>query len=354
MNPLVAIIRDEIAENGPLSVARYMTLCLAHPRHGYYVTRDPLGARGDFTTAPEISQMFGELLGLWAAQVWLDLGRPAPLRLAEMGPGRGVLMADALRAARAAPGFAAAAEVWLVEISPVLRAEQAARVPGAHWAARLEDVPPGPMILLANEFFDALPIRQFVRGGGVWRERLVGLDEKGLRWGLGPPLSAGLPAAAAEGAVLETCPAAQSAARTIGARLAAAGGAALIIDYGDAPAPTGGGDTLQAVARHGYVDPLGNPGGADLTAHVDFGALAAGLGAGGAHVAPLLTQGALLARLGIAPRAQTLSRARPDRAADIAAQAARLTDAAQMGTLFKALAAAGPGQPPLPGFGGTT
>lgn len=350
MNPLVAIIRDEIAAGGPISVARYMALCLAHPRHGYYVTRDPLGAGGDFTTAPEISQMFGELLGLWAAQVWLDLGRPAPFRLVELGPGRGVLMADALRAARAAPGFHDAADVWLVEISPALRAEQAARVPGARWAARLEDVAPGPTILLANEFFDALPIRQFVRGGAVWRERLVGLDDRGLRWGLGPPLTAGLPTQAPEGAVLETCPAAQAIAGAIGARLRASGGAALIIDYGDAPAATGGGDTLQAVARHSHVDPLGNPGGADLTAHVDFTALAAALRAGGARVAPPITQAELLERLGLAVRAQSLRLARPDRAAEIDAQAARLTDAAQMGTLFKALAAAGPGQPPLPGF----
>jgi len=350
---LIDTLRAEIAADGPISVARYMSLCLTHPRHGYYVTRDPLGADGDFTTAPEISQMFGELLGLWAAQVWLDLGRPAPFRLVELGPGRGVLMADALRAARAAPGFAQAAQVWLVEISPALRAQQAVRVPGAAWAARLAEVPPGPMILLANEFFDALPIRQFVRGGGVWRERLVGLDGGALRWGLGPPLSHGLPPDAPDGAVLEICPEAQAAARMIGARLARDAGAALIVDYGAEPPAAGGGDTLQAVARHAFVDPLGNPGGADLTAHVDFTALAGAVRAGGAGVAPLLPQGALLERLGLSARSEALTRARPDRADEIAAQARRLTDPAQMGTLFNALAAAGPRQPPLPGFGET-
>ncbi|MFN3615699.1 MAG: class I SAM-dependent methyltransferase, partial [Rubrimonas sp.] len=249
MSALSDIIRAEIAATGPMTVARYMALCLGHPRHGYYVTRDPLGAGGDFTTAPEISQMFGELLGLWAAQVWLDMGAPPRVLLVELGPGRGTLAADALRAARAAPGFNDAVETWLVETSPVLRAAQARAVPAARWAERIEDVPEGPTILLANEFFDALPVRQFVRRDGRWFERMVGLSDGALGWGLGPA-PAGLPEPAPEGAVLETCPAGRTIAETVGRRLATRGGAALIVDYGAQPPAHGGGDTLQALRAH--------------------------------------------------------------------------------------------------------
>ncbi|TVQ52019.1 MAG: class I SAM-dependent methyltransferase [Rhodobacteraceae bacterium] len=348
MTPLAEAIRAEIAATGPMRLDRYMALCLGHPEHGYYMRREPFGRGGDFVTAPEISQMFGELLGLWAAQVWLDLGRPASFALVELGPGRGVLMADALRAARAVPGFAEAAVVWLVETSPALRAEQARRVPGARWAARIEDVPPGPAIVLANEFFDALPIRQFHRRPEGWRERMVGVAEDRLVWGLGPAPD-GLPPAPV-GAVRETCAAAAAVAGVIGARLAADGGAALILDYGAVPPASGGGDTLQAVARHAAADPLAAPGEVDLTAHVDFGALAVVLAAAGASVAPLATQGALLGRLGIETRAAALARANPARAAAVIAAARRLTDPAAMGTLFKALAATGPGRPPPPGF----
>lgn len=347
MSPLHDIIAAEITAHGPMSVARYMSLCLGHPRHGYYITRDPLGRGGDFTTAPEISQMFGELLGLWAAQVWFDMGRPSPIRLVELGPGRGTLMADALRAADKV-GLAAAADLWLVETSPVLRAAQAVNLPAAHWAGRFGDVPDGPAIVIANEFFDALPIRQFVRARDGWRERLVGLSGGRLVWGLGPA-SAGLPTDAPEGSVVEICAAAEAIAGQIGARLAASGGAALIIDYGTLPPATGGGDTLQAVAAHAVADPLETPGMADLTAHVDFGALARALAQAGARVAPLVTQGALLTALGLDARAAALARAQPGRAHEIETQRRRLTAHDQMGTLFKALIAAGPGQPPLPG-----
>jgi SAM-dependent MidA family methyltransferase len=346
VSPLHDIIAAETAANGPMSVARYMSLCLGHPRHGYYTTRDPLGRAGDFTTAPEISQMFGELLGLWAAQVWLGMGRPSPIRLVELGPGRGTLMADALRAAGKV-GFAGAADLWLVETSPVLRAAQAVNLPEAHWAERFGDVPDGPAIIIANEFFDALPIRQFVRTEGAWRERQVGLSGGRLVWGLGPA-PAGLPTGAPEGSVLETCAPAEAIAGQIGARLAASGGAALIVDYGTLPPATGGGDTLQAVAGHAVADPLEAPGTADLTAHVDFGALARALAGAGARVASLLTQGALLSALGLDARAAALARARPGRAHEIETQRRRLTAPDQMGTLFKALAATGPGQPPLP------
>jgi SAM-dependent MidA family methyltransferase len=348
VTPLGRLIAAEIAASGPMRLDRFMGLCLGHPEHGYYMAREPFGRAGDFVTAPGVSQMFGELLGLWAAQVWMDLGRPAPVRLVELGPGTGALMADALRAARAAPGFAEAVEPWLVETSPRLRALQAQAVPQARHASTADEVPAGPAVWLANEFFDALPIRQFVRSGGVWRERLVGWDGERLAWGLGGPLP-GPPAP--EAAVRETNAAAAGVAVAIGRRLAEDGGALLAIDYGAEPPATGGGDTLQAMAGHGRADPLEAPGEADLTAHVDFTALAAALRGGGAAVAPLATQGALLTALGIGLRARGLARARPERAAEIDGQARRLTDPAGMGTLFKALAATGPGQPPPPGFG---
>jgi SAM-dependent MidA family methyltransferase len=350
VTPLARLIAAEIAATGPMRLDRFMALCLGHPEHGYYRASEPFGRGGDFVTAPEISQMFGELLGLWAAQVWHDMGRPAPFVLAELGPGRGTLMADALRAARALPGFPEAAAVWLVETSPRLQAVQARAVPVARHAGRLEDLPAGPMILLANELFDALPIRQFHRREGRWFERVVGLEGEALRFGLGPAAGA-LPDPAPEGAVLERCPVGEALAEAIGARLARDGGAALLIDYGAEPPATGGGDTLQALADHASADPLTAPGMADLTAHVDFAALAAALRAGGAAVAPLVTQGALLEALGIGARTARLAAAQPARAAEIDGQRRRLTDPAQMGTLFKALAATGPGQPPPPGFG---
>ncbi len=349
--PLEALIRAEIAAEGPMRLDRYMALCLGHPEHGYYARGEAFGAAGDFTTAPEISQMFGELLGLWSAQVWLDMGAPGRVILAELGPGRGAMMADALRAARALPGFLDAAEPWLVETSPALRALQRRAVPAARSAETLAEVPAGPAILLANEFFDALPIRQFVRAGGAWRERRVGLAEGALAWGLGPPVADGLPTAAPDGAVLERGAASEAVAAEIGGRLAAHGGAALVVDYGDAPPETGGGDTLQALSRHAPADPLAAPGGADLTAHVDFAALAGAMAAQGARVWPLTTQGALLGALGLAARADALAAARPDRAADIRAQRDRLAAPEQMGRLFKALAATGPDQPPPPAFG---
>ncbi len=351
MSPLEALIRAEIAAEGPMRLSRYMSLCLGHPRHGYYMRRDPFGAAGDFVTAPEITQMFGELLGLWAVQLWRDMGAPAHVALVELGPGRGVLMADALRAIRAAaPDFAAAVQIWLVETSPALRAAQARSAPDARHAARLSEVPEAPLILLANEFFDALPIRQFQRVDGRWRERLVTIRDDALALALGAPRAQGLPADAPEGAVLEICAQGAALAGEIGARLAAQGGGALIVDYGAAAPETGGGDTLQAVARHTPVDPFAAPGEADLTAHVDFGALAGALAASGAQVSPLMAQGALLKALGIEARAQALARARPARAEATARALGRLTEPAQMGTLFKALGATGPGQQTPPGF----
>ena len=355
MNALQRVIAARIAAAGPMRLDEYMALCLSHPEHGYYTGRDPLGAAGDFTTAPEISQMFGEMLGLWLAQCWRDQGAPSPAVYAEPGPGRGTLSADALRAAAMAPGFGAAIGApHLVEISPILRARQAetlaARKPV--WADRIEDLPPGPLFLLANEFFDALPIRQFERRKGRWRERVVTLFEDGasLRPALGGAVTADdLPADAPEGALRETSPASAAVAAQIGARLAAHGGAALIVDYGYAAQPLTGGDTFQAMRGHAYADPWTAPGEADLTAHVDFAALAAAAEGAGAKAWPLVTQGALLEMLGVTARAQALA-ARGDAAA-VATAHRRLCHPEEMGVLFKALALTGRGAPPPPGFG---
>ncbi|EPX83832.1 hypothetical protein ruthe_02630 [Rubellimicrobium thermophilum DSM 16684] len=350
MTPLAGLIAARIAEGGPLTVADYMAECLLHPRHGYYVTRDPLGAGGDFTTAPEISQMFGELLGLALAQAWLDQGAPAPVILAELGPGRGTLMADVLRATAHVPGLHAALSVHLVEASPVLRALQARRVPQARWHDRLEDLPEGPLLLLANEFLDALPIRQFVRKGGGWAERVVGLQDGRLTWGLMPPVP--VPALAArladteDGDMVELCPALPGIVAEIGRRIAAHGGAALIVDYGDSR-PLG--DTLQAVARHRRVDPLATPGEADLTAHVDFAAVAEA--AAPACATGPVPQGVVLQRLGILQRAAVLARRLSGPALE-SHQAAlhRLTAPEEMGTLFKVMGLHPVSAPPPPGL----
>lgn len=343
--PLEEEIRALIAAEGPIPVSRYMALALGHPRHGYYMTRDPLGAAGDFTTAPEISQMFGELIGLWAVALWQQMGAPAPFHLVELGPGRGTLMADALRAARLLPAFGDAARLHLVETSPVLRAAQARTLAGCglspHWHACIADVPEGPAIVLANEFFDALPIDQYVRTATGWHERRVGIGVDGaLAFGLHPAPSPvarrligahGLP-----GDVFERLEA--GPALVVSRRLAAQGGGALIIDYGHAG---GFGDTLQALEQHAFADPLAHPGDADLTAHVDFRALAAHARGAGLRAFGPLGQGEFLHRLGLAQRAERLKRdATPAVRESIDAAVRRLTDdkATGMGRLFKVLA----------------
>lgn len=346
-----------IALEGPLTVERYMSLCLAHPAHGYYITRDPIGPLGDFTTAPEISQMFGELVGLWAAEVWRLMGAPDQVRLIELGPGRGTLMRDALRAARVVPGFLDAIRIHLVETSPVLRRRQAATLANAPspltWHDRLDEVPDGAAIVLANEFFDALPIRQFVRDCGAWRERLVGLSADGaLAFGLAAEPTRDVTLTAPEGAMLEWPAAGLEIMRSLADRLVAQGGAALAIDYGHVR--SGFADTLQAVKNHGFADPLSEPGEADLTAHVDFAQLAAAARGAGAVIHGPVTQGDFLRALGIEARAAALAaRASEAQAGDIAAALRRLTGATSddMGTLFKAMAVSAPDLPPLPGFG---
>lgn len=329
-----------IAASGPLTLAEYMVEALLHPEHGYYMTSDPLGR--DFTTAPEISQMFGELVGLCLAQAWMDQGAPSRFVLAELGPGRGTLMADLWRATAGVPGFHEAADLWLVEVSPVLRAMQAERVPARH-ADTLADLPEGPIFLIANEFFDALPVRQAVREGDGWREKVVVERDGQLGFGLTPaaPLAglAGRLADVAEGDVVEWHPALPALAQEIGRRVAQ-GGAALIVDYG---CDDGVGDSFQAVAQGAKVDPLAAPGRADLTAHVNFAELAR---ASDVQASATTDQGEWLRRLGLDARATALA------ARDPAVMQAhhRLSDPSEMGSLFKALALVAPGAPLPPGF----
>lgn len=333
-------IADLIAREGPMRLDAYMALCLMHPTMGYYTTRDPFGAEGDFTTAPEISQMFGELLGLCLAQTWQAQGSPERFTLAELGPGRGTLMADALRAAGAAlPAFVEAAEVLLIEASPAMQARQketlAPHEARLRWSATFEPPADLPLFVIANEFFDALPIRQFVRRGAHWRERQVGLKEGRLSFGLGPaaPQPALRPweAETSDGDVVEYAPALAPIVAKMDSVIAAQGGAALIIDYGDWHSL---GDTLQALQGHAHVDPLDAPGAADLTAHVDFEALAQAV----QHSAltRVTPQGVFLERLGITARAERLAAGMD--AATLSAHVAahrRLTHPEEMGNLFK-------------------
>ncbi|MFC2970111.1 class I SAM-dependent methyltransferase [Acidimangrovimonas pyrenivorans] len=352
MTPLAEILTRRTAASGPMTVADFMAECLLHPQHGYYVSRDPLGAGGDFTTAPEISQMFGEMVGLCLAQSWLDQGAPAPFVLAELGPGRGTLMADALRATKGVPGFHAALSVHLVEASPVLRKAQRAALEGhaVTWHDTIATLPEAPLFLVANEFFDALPIRQFLRDETGWRERMVGLSDGALSFGLsGPVAPAGLEERLADtrpGDLVETCPAAAPIVEQLAARIAGHGGVALIVDYGDWHSL---GDTLQALRSHEFDPVLAHPGEADLTAHVDFEALARA--APELNHSKLTPQGVWLERLGITPRAQALAQRMGGEAltAHIAAHR-RLTHPEEMGTLFKTLALFPKGAPPPAGF----
>jgi SAM-dependent MidA family methyltransferase len=341
---------------GPMTVAAFMDACLHDPAHGYYATRPALGEDGDFITAPLVSQMFGELIGLWAVQVWRNMGAPSPVRLVEMGPGDGTLADDLMRAAgRIAPGFAAAAELWLVETSEPLRQVQQARLAlhGPQWATRLEDVPGGaPLIIVANELLDCLPARQFVRTANGWAERRVGLaPDGGLRFGLSPAPSGFSPPQglddAPEGALVEVSEAQERLGALVGARIGRDGGAGLFIDYGRDLPETG--DTLQALSRHEKVDPLAEPGEADLTVHADFPAFAAAARATGVQATPIRTQAAFLEALGIRARAAALAAARPEKADIVMRQLDRLVGANQMGALFKAVAIHSPGLP-VPGF----
>ncbi|MEO9826940.1 MAG: SAM-dependent methyltransferase [Paracoccaceae bacterium] len=351
MTALADVLIDRIRAGGPITIADYMAECLMHPKHGYYSTRDPFGRDGDFTTAPEISQMFGELIGLCLAQTWMDQGAPNSFALAELGPGRGTLMSDVLRATKGVAGFHDAAQVHLVETSQKLRGRQTKAIPNkiTHHDA-LDDVPETALFLIANEFFDALPIRQFQRDGAAWRERVIGIHESTLAIGLSDQTT---PAFldhrlndTKDGDIVEHGSAAQSIAGEIGRRINTYGGSALIIDYGDWHSL---GDTLQALSNHDSVSPLENPGASDLTAHIDFEAIAeAAEPAKHSRVTP---QGVFLERLGITQRAQTLARSLQGAALESHIKAhRRLTHGEEMGTLFKVMALYPNTQSPPPGL----
>src|SRR5579864_2913423 len=347
-----------------MPVWRYMELCLTHPQYGYYIARDPLGREGDFTTAPEVSQMFGELLGLWAASVWKAIGSPPILRLIELGPGRGTMMADALRALRVLPPLYQALSIHLVEVNPVLREKQQATLSGSRnvsWHDTIDDVPDGPAIIFGNEYFDVLPIHQAVKRETGWHERTVELDSNGrLVFGaaaepiprfdvLLPPLVRAAPI----GGVFEWRPDAEM--MKVASRVRDQDGAALIIDYGHLRSDVG--DTFQAIASHTFADPLKNPGQADVTAHVDFQALARAAEDLGARVHGPVPQGDFLKRLGIETRAQTLmAKATPEVAEDISSALQRLVGGGRggMGQMFKVLGVTEPNLTTLAGFAGET
>jgi NADH dehydrogenase [ubiquinone] 1 alpha subcomplex assembly factor 7 len=349
MTPLAGIIRAMIRDDGPMAIDRYMSLCLGHPQHGYYITRDPLGAAGDFTTSPEISQVFGELVGVWTAQVWQSLGGPRHVALVELGPGRGTLMADMLRVLSRVEGLAKAAEVHFVETSPSLRAAQAARVPQATWHHTLASLPARPSIFIANEFFDALPIRQFERRGAAVFERVVGLSGDALDIGLVPSPQR-IPFRG-EG-VFEDHAIRAAVATQMADHLAKSGGAALVIDYGHMRSALG--DTLQAMIRHRHCPITEKPGEADITSHVDFEALGRACVQGGARVAGLMTQGDFLTAMGLEARTEVLSRTISGEArTQFLAASERLAHPGQMGHLFKVMAVTSAGlEPPYP-FGAT-
>ena len=324
MTPLERALRERIAAEGPITVETYMEACNTY----YYATRDPLGARGDFTTAPEISQMFGEMIGAALADCWRRAGKPDEAIYVELGPGRGTLAADALRVLRSA-GFAG--KVHLVETSPILRDMQRQALPDARWHEAIDELPAKPLLLVANEFLDALPIRQHVAG----MERRVLVAAGGLAFDR-------------DGEVIESSPARDEAVSAIATCLAAKGGVGLFIDYGHERSAAG--DTLQAVRRHGYAPVLADPGEQDLTSHVDFEAVADAAKTSGASVTEVVMQGEWLLRLGIEARAQGLSRAHPERADEVRSALDRLTGREQMGQLFKVLAIHSPDWPVPAGF----
>ncbi len=354
MTPLARQIAETIRLDGPIPLERYMALCLGHPEHGYYMTRDPLGRAGDFTTAPEVSQIFGELIGIWCISTWQMMGAPDDLHLVELGPGRGTLMADLLRATKIMPGFDESTHVHLVDTSPALAARQQKALARSGfdiaWHSHIDEVPAGNTLIVANEFLDALPVRQIERGEAGWHERMVGLDADGqLTLGLAAdPLPANLipdwAHRAAPGSIAELAPARDAYCRTIASRLGSDPGAALLIDYGHTA--SGIGDTLQAVQHHQPVGILHQPGEADLTAHVDFAAAKALFDAEGLTTHGPITQSRFLAGLGLAERLDILCRRADARTRMTLKRAAqRLVAGNEMGQLFKVLAVTHPDVP---------
>jgi len=343
-----------IRAQGPISIAHYMAIALTDPEFGYYMQRDPLGR--DFITAPEVSQIFGELIGLFFVQAWEDRGRPDRFHLVELGPGRGTLMADVLRAAKIRPGFGEAAQIALIEASPVLRDIQAKTLAGteATWIRDLRDVPhDAPLFLVANEFFDALPVHQFIRLNGRWRERMVSADGDVLTFAATPdPVPDSIIPIhlrdSSEGAIFEASPASQAIAGDIARRITETDGAALVIDYGHALSAIG--DTFQAVRANRFFDPLSDPGEADLTCHVDFAALGAAAREAEGYLFGPEPQGSFLELLGIHARAERLRHAAPDNSAEINQAVDRLINPLQMGMLFKVMAICEDSSPGVPGF----
>jgi SAM-dependent MidA family methyltransferase len=345
-----------IATQGPITVADYMQMALFDPVEGYYTTRDPFGRGGDFITAPEISQMFGELIGLFLIQAWEDRGQPDNIYLVELGPGRGTLMADILRTIKIRPALREATTIILVEASPALRALQKKNLEGAHvhWADSFAEVPQDqPLYLIANEFLDCMPVHQFVKGKTSWHERMVIEKDGALALALSPDAVPDtlIPATlrhARENALFETMPGAQGLIVDVAAAVTRTNGVALFIDYGHGE--HGLGDTFQAVRDHKYAHPLEEPGEADLTAHVDFAALKKSAQEAGAKTYGPITQGQFLGALGLATRGETLKRSAPRQRDDIDAAIDRLSGETHMGSLFKVLALTAPGAPALPGF----
>jgi NADH dehydrogenase [ubiquinone] 1 alpha subcomplex assembly factor 7 len=332
VTPLEKIIIEMIEAEGPMPLDRYMSLCLGHPQYGYYMTRDPFGAAGDFTTAPEISQVFGELIGVWCVNAWKTIGSPSPFALVELGPGRGTLMADLLRAAKAAPEFLTAARVHLVEMSPVLKVMQRGKLGAVTWHERVETVPEMPTIFIANEFFDALPIQQFEMRDEKCFERCVGVENGALKIGLVPS-----PARKGGDGIHEVSTVSKEIATKLASHIQSHGGVALVIDYGHLKSAAG--DTLQAMHGHKYCDILEKPGQADITAHVDFERLGSGVA---------MTQGQFLKAMGIELRTEKLAAKLEGQAkADFLAASRRLVDADQMGELFKVMCVVQKGAAPL-------
>ena len=344
MSEILDILRQEIRNQGPISISRYMEICLLDPNLGYYVKRDPLGVKGDFTTAPEISQMFGELIGLWAIKVWQQTGSPNRFQLVELGPGLGTLLSDALRAVDMFSPFPNAIELHLVEISETFRNIQRSKLSKYQpkWHDDLTTLPDGPMFIIANEFFDALPIRQFKRRSEGWHERLVGLSaSQGLEFVLSEKQvnSSLVPARhrnAPYGSIIEICPAAQDILAKVSGAIGRYGGALLIIDYGHDGSLFG--DSFQSVKRHKFHPPLENPGQADLTAHVNFGELIDASKSESTAVYGPLTQRDFLLRMGIRARAEILSKyADANSKDDIYKSLRRLIGHREMGEAFKVL-----------------
>ncbi|MHA1566721.1 MAG: class I SAM-dependent methyltransferase [Alphaproteobacteria bacterium] len=354
MTSLLAVLGQRIAQSGPITVAQFMGSALSDPQYGYYTTKDSIGRTGDFITAPEISQMFGELIGLWCA----DLGQRSggsQHTLVEFGPGHGTLMSDAVRALANIPGCTEKLAIHLVEISPVLRQRQRQALPQVEvtWHHATDSLPAGPMLYLANEFYDALPTRQFMRQDDGWHERLIDCHDGALCFIAGPlaqpPIAAPILAGAKTGDIVEYSPSRTAHATGLAQRIATQGGAALIIDYG--PASSALGDSLQAVRGHAPTNPLADPGLADLTTHVDFAILAAAAKSAGARIYGPVTQSGFLRALGIEARANTLLAAvPPDQRRQITTALDRLIAPNQMGTLFKVLAIAHPDMPAPAGF----